>query len=211
MSDDYGRRLNDLAVYFSDEFGGTYTPALGPDGDHERWADILFPALEALPACRVHLALKGRRPPLLYRLVASLHPIHWKSDVVTYGIRFPSAVLDITHDFDSICTEIWERVVNVDGVVKSLLEYDQYRQEVMDNKKRLDENLLELVAILPNIRVSDSSLNDTTEFKLYNNAPLIHANLRANSFTFTRIGTTSVDKAKRILAILAEKEEENNT
>ena len=197
--------VNLLAKEVAKVFGGTHVP-VGRDNEfYETWAEVLVPAFQDIPAYSLHLSLRGWGAAK-DKVTVSLNPIRKDNDVSLSGLNFPSASFNITRDFQSICSGISKRVVNVAEVVDLLCEFERRKQALIDLKKGLQGHLEDLLKSCPNLEVSHNQTNRDAQVTLWTKGG--HSSYvtlySGGTLGFDRISSLPLDKAKRILAILAE-------
>jgi hypothetical protein len=184
-------------------FGGTQV-SCNRDGEYfAHWALVNVEATDTMPAYQLSLTMRGYGTKS-GELTVTLCPLHQERDLNGRD-GFARASMNSGRELQSLMADISRRLVNAPGTAEMLRDYARRVQELKDRKRGLDANLAELLTC-PNARTNPDqpASNYGAEFYNASGTPFSARLSTDGTVRFDRISTVTLERAKRILAILAE-------
>ena len=197
--------VNRLAKEVAKTFGGTHVP-VGMDGDfYEYYAKVEVKETSSFPAYAINLYKNGFGSTK-DKVEVDIAPLKIDPDVNRSGLPFPRAGFNINRDFQALCSGISKRVVNCPEALAALKEYQTRLDALNSRRQGLEGHMSELKNACPSIQFSTNYKKGDTTVRIFSyTGNSANGTLYSDGFiAFDYINSINMDKAQRILNILAE-------
>ena len=197
-------RIHEIADALALHLGGKHVPA-NQDGEFFDWyarVEVDMPA----PSYSYVLTLTARGyGAKAGQITASLDAPRYKGETIHPRIDWPSASVNGDRDLQSIVADIARRVCNKPEANAALAAHAKALAD-RDARQRGIEGALAELTRDSSARESCNYPRSSSSAKLFNGngGTYFTANVSPDSVHFERIGSVSIDQAKRIIAILEE-------